>query len=487
MRKNLITGLILILGSSTMGQTKLTRDEILPALLTRYQYIERSEYNCNSAKTENLGGERRRPAATVNPFTFDTLFQTITSRVILTTEGLVKNGTAASVTFAEASKKLSINKSWRPKNSKETYLNVGFTAENATSKLFEIYNKSGWVQGIGASFGGTKLTSRTLLFMEDACSRLTELRQQHMKSVICEYSELLKTDTTDISTKKDRYDKLNILTASVSDIINNCCENFNSLRLYDSLSAVLTNARRLYGKAYRDEKGIYGLDTLIREDITAFEKKNFKDHGFKLHWLNYGLNLNFKALSIYDTAVRRLADVKKKNFIRITANVTYNFARESARSKGILYFSIGLTVGNTNYLEEILPSEISILKEANAPTSSEIKETFNALVLKDYNTLKKDYGVTTIPMTLDYFFGKERFFGLELQADYKYKFNIPDNVPANHSFSVKGGLLFSFEGKEKLSTTTFGIIAAFNNIPVNDISAKDRFTLGVRVGIPFNF
>ena len=229
------------------------------------------------------------------------------------------------------------------------------------------------------------------------------------------------------------------------------------------------------------------LTDIYEKDVSDFEIANFPNLGYKVKWINWSASGGLKRFTIYDTAVVNLAQIKKKNLPRFTITGSYNMFRESAKDR-ITYLAGEASAGNTNYLEEILPGEITQLKSSTTPDI--IKEDYEALVIKDYETLKKWYGYVSFGGVFNYFPGKigklGRFLGIELAASTKHKFFVPEGVNARDVFSCRGGLLFTFED-DKVAKTSIGIIAALTDIPYNDITSKDRFSVSVRIGVPFNY
>lgn len=447
-------------------------------MIHKFQTRE-SAYVCNAAAVSKEVKGSTPPANAVSSGTFDSLFIPIVSKVIVNNEDLVKNGNAASLSFSDATKKLSINYSWQKKNS-SWFHNVGINAEGASDNFFELYNKNGWQHGIGATYGVTiPLKTRSIFFLPSNCQELLEKRRLHFKGLIGKYHKALMIDQKVLHTRLEKY------RAGI-DLINDNADKIHQ----DVLSTFSTEAE--FKQAVSDSALLKSLltssqtrDDLLTTDIVDFEKKNFSGFGYSVRWVNMGAGFNLKTFNIFDTAVRRLAEVKKQDTYRWKLFGNFNYMKVSAH-KWLFYYSAGITIGNMNMLEELLPDDIETLKNEDPQSSTVVTKEFQAIVVKDYDQLKKNYIYINPGFTANYFFAPKRIIGLELRADTKLKAFVRDDVNARHTFTIKGGLLFSFNGEEQLTKTTFGLIASFNDIPYNDLSAKDRFIFGLRIGVPFN-
>jgi hypothetical protein len=444
------------------------------SLMNSFHRLDR-DYNCEKKDGDSTG------AKAIQSSSFDSLFKVITSRVIVNNEDLTKNGKGAALSFTEMTKKLSLNYSWLKKSG--DMFNIGFSAESASDNFFELYGKKDWSQGMGFSFSLTKEVgkgNRSIFFYPSVCIELDSLRKEEYSHIIAKYVSLLQGDTTALK------NSIVLRRLVIDSLERGVLSDPGNLKFaisktdYDKMVKELELLRKF--KLAGTSQRFY--DSLARVEVMEFEKGHGAKLGFSLSWINIGGGFDFKTFNIYDTAVVALASVKKKDAYRGTFSLNYNHMEEWA-NKSLFYWSGGLKLGNTDYLEELLPDEVSTLKSTVA--GSDIKETYNALVLKDYAALKKNYGFIGFSAIGNFFFGPSRFIGFELKSDTKFKVFTPEGINARHTFSLSGGLLFSFEGKDKLAKTTFGFIASGNNIPFKDPTIKDRFSFGIRIGVPFNF
>lgn len=415
---------------------------------------------------------------------FDSLYYAASSRVLSSSQDFIKNGRAANLDFNEALKRLTINYSWRTQEKGKYIWSAGFTAEDASRKLFQIYGKDGWKQGFAFNLGlAYPVGKQTIYFFKKDCEDLRLKRQAVYQKLLQEYTGILNTDESTIQKRKEKLDSFSIHTLNeYNDFQVTISENEKRIL---QLKPWLTNYNS-------DPKSKNRIDSITKKAIKNFEAANFQKFGFRIHWINWNISGGLKTYSIYDTGVVRVAKIEKKNLPRFTGNFTYNIFQESA-GKDILYFAFEVSAGNTNYLEEILPAEVSILKSVSGNTT--FKEDYDALVVKDYYRLKQNYAFVSTGFLLNYFPGKiiekdvpklRRFIGFEIAGNIKLKAGEPSGVTARDVFSLRGGLLFNFEN-DKISKTTFGVIATLTDIPFNDITSKDRFGIGIRIGVPFNY
>jgi hypothetical protein len=458
----------------------VTKEKLLDELLSSMKAYE-DQFNCN--KDANV-----KEAKVVSDPTFDSVYKLASSRILTSSQDFIKNGRAAALDFNEATKKLTINYSWKESNN---IWNAGLVAEEGSKKLFEIFGKKGWKEGFTFNFGkAIPVLNRSILFMPTDCELLRKERKKHYFKLLDSYAKVLATSPKAIdelrskTVKWDQFNLQNIGTytdapAIVLESEAKLLEQWDTLQHYLSDPSYLKYVNNIYLK-----------------DVSNFEVLSFKNFGYKLHWFNWNIALGLKRFTIYDTAVINLASIKKRNLGRITATGSYNFFQESAdknltkelTNKSITYFLGEVSVGNTNYLEEMLPSEITDLKSTTTPLV--VKDDYEALILKNYERLKKNYLFVNPGVVVNYFPGTigklGRFLGFEFAASTKLKFLVPKGVDAKDVFSVRGGLLFTFES-EKVAKTTFGLIASLSDIPFNDITSKDRFGVNIRIGVPFNY
>lgn len=471
----------LLLMPTLMALAQLNNTQLMDNLLQSMQNFEK-QYLCIKTPAQK--------AKVVSNIAFDSAYFLASSRILTTSQDLVKNGKTASLDFNEPLKKLSISYSWKndPLVKKGNIWTAGFSAEEASKKLFEIWGKKGWKEGFTFSLGqAIPVGKASLLFMPTPCAALKDKRILYYTQLLREYQEILQTPAPTIAALQARKTASNALTGPAFDALTNAAaataipltekekkllEQWEKLNALKTLPFAPANAQNLY-----------------EQSVADFEIANFKSFGFKVKWINWGITAGLKRFTIYDTAVVALAGLTKKSLPRFTASVSRNFFREAASNQSILYTALDASIGNTNYLEEILPAEIGVLK-ATAP-GVEIKEEYDALVLKNYDALKKNYAFVSFGALINYFPGKigkweGRFLGFELAGNTKLKTFVPEGINARNLFTIKGGLLFTFE-KEKAAKTTFGIIAALTDIPFNDLTIKDRFGIALRIGVPFNY
>jgi len=480
MKKVFLLLTVFLLPFFVIAQRPISKDSLLNLLVDSIKKFE-DQYNCNSGKkVENRAG---KPSKIVSESSFDSVYKKASLRILTSSQDLIKNGKAVALDFNEALKKFGINYNWSGRN--KNIWNAGFSAEDAGSSTFHIFSKDSWKEGFSFNVGqAIPLFKKTILFLTSDCDSLSKARNVFYAQLLKKYEKVLNTDPATIKDIEGRIAALkgfdiqsangyNTIPSVVTDDEIKLVKEYQRLDSFIKFSQTRNNFLVLYDQPVRD-----------------FEVANLTNFGYRVHWFNWNISPGIRRFTVYDTAVVRLAKISKKGLVRIAATGTYNFFRESAH-KRITYFSFEVSAGNTNYLEEILPTEISDLKDTLGNIS--LKKDNSALVLKDYDKLRQNYGFAGLgfvynyfPAQLPFFKKMKRFVGFEFAGSTKVKFLEPSTVTARDLFSVRGGLLFTFESNS-IAKTTIGIIASLTDVPYNDLTSKDRFTVGIRIGVPFNY
>jgi hypothetical protein len=275
--------------------------------IRQHYWAEEMAYNCEKDEVSGL------KARAINSASFDSLFKVIVSRVVVNSEDLVRNGKAVNVSFTELTKKISLNYNWEYPKGEEKYLNFGFNAENASSSFFEFVGKDGYTQGWGISGSRTRqLGKRTIYFMPDACSTLQVNRKKEFVTLLSRYDSLLALapqTLADLRTRVAIYERRTITNMSTTqNILDSVAASFPNEQEYKKAKDILNRRDSLDKYSKPDSVGRYHFEEVYTADLVAFEKTNFKEYGFGINWVNYGLAADFKTFSIYDTAAVRLAE-----------------------------------------------------------------------------------------------------------------------------------------------------------------------------------
>jgi hypothetical protein len=480
MRKILVLFLGMLLSALANAQTN---DSLLSRIIQSMQMYE-SNYRCKDTTIITPGDTTKLKANAISDGAFKTLYSNASNRILGLSDDFIKNGKGATLEFNEALKKITINHSWKSKKWDNYINNFGFTGEEASKKFFEFFGKKGWKDGFQFSFGGaiSLKSKRKLYFFPDGCDDLKKKRERYYSDLLSEYEITLNIDDEYLSSLKARdslYKSTSIFRLpSQSNFVTKLTEEEEKvLRLRDTLESLKSSG------------SLEKYKTLYEDSIAKFEERNFKDYGYSVSWLNWGITGGLVRFSTFDTTVSRIVDLKKKHLPRYTINVSYNLFAEFA-NKTIFYFSVLGTGGNTNFLDELLPSEITEIKSQNQQGTSFVKEDYDALIIQDYDRLKSQYIYTSLSLVLSAYpgnwFSKARFLGFEGGASIRTKHLVPENVAARDLINLHAGLLFTFE-KDKIAKTTIALLARVTDMPTKGTSAKDYFNVGLRIGVPFNY
>jgi len=468
------------LSAVSYSQRALTASDT--ALLeSLYQNMRAYESQFYCGEKDSITGNNVKARVVGDP-AFDSLYNLASSRILTSSQDLIRNGKAAALDFNESLKRLTINYTWK-ENGTSRMWNAGFIAEESSKKLFELFGKKGWKEGFSFNFGvAVPICARTILFLSKDCDTLRELRSKQYLVLLRNYAKVLATDRCQIDDIRKRIQALHNFNLNM--LLSNTSTYKATPETVTDAELKLLASWDMLRSANTDSLTLLNI---YRKEIADFEVTMFDKAGYRLHWFNFNVSGGLKRFTIYDTAVVRLASIDKKNLPRFTVTGSYSLFQEAARND-IFYFSFETVVGNTNYLEEIQPLEIMQLKSGSAPDI--VKEDYEALVVKDYDKLKKGYAFIAPGFVINYFPGAigkfKRFLGIEIGGSTRYKVFVPDGVNARNVFSCRGGLLFTFE-RDKVAKTTFGVIASLTDIPFKDVTVKDRFGVNIRIGVPFNY
>lgn len=479
MKKGSFLLVAFILSFSLFGQ-QLSPQQLIDSMLASMKRFE-AGYICRSYT--DINGVFHQ-ANTVSNGSFDSLYRRATNRILVSSQDVLTNGRAATLDFNESTKKIGVNYAWFREGG-NNILNVGFSAEDASSRFFSLFGKDGWRQGFTVNVGGaSKILAKTILFDPDTCDALKQKRQHIYGSILAKVDRIARIHSDTIAAwnaRKLAYQQFQIgnATGLASFPQPLTKQQTEDLALWNTIHALSVGPRT-------DTFG----QSVYKPEIESFEVANFKNFGYRVHWLNYGLNFGLKRFSIYDQSLISLAKIDKTNIVRYGASLAYSLFQESS-SGHIFYLSADGAINNTNFLEEILPVQIDTLRTQLPSTANELVAGADALVVDQLSRYKKEYALATLGVVTNYFpsFGRgQRLIGGEFAFSTKLKFGNPKDLPARDLFTVRAGILFVYE-KAKLAKTTLGLIAEFRDVQYQGkkTSIDDTFSIGLRLGVPFNY
>lgn len=473
MRTKLLLPLLLFIAGPAVSQTAADKQN-LSKFNDQFQ-ANLSSYVCSPAKS---GGTT---AKIISSGAFDTAFVSVFGKVIFGNNELVKQGSAGSFSLNQFESKFGISFSFAHNKKKLTggYHTVGFNAVNS-SKNFNLYSADEWQRGYSLSYTFTKPFKKGIFFNTEDCKELVKKRKVARVLWLREIKAIMLTDINKIDQDLQAAENLSLYTPGTSG--DNIIREIESSPIKDKIS--LDKIR----KARADKEY---LDLVVADDkklkayadsiVTKFDRENFSVYKYHFWWMNYSFKPEYKGIKIYDTAAASLIGIRRKDFFRVSADISANYFRNAA---ALVYVQLGLAVKNTNYLEGKKPADLEDIL-VPIPNQPSIVKEGEAVIVDDYNKFKQQFLLLNPYAGGNIFVGKKRILGFELFANYKLGFE-PDDVDYSDLFTIRTGLLFSMNGKTDMGKTTFGIIAQWEDVPVKGERVNDYFTLSVRMGIPFN-
>lgn len=456
-------------------------DSMLLQNLLKSMQKHESTFSC-TARDTIINGKKKNNTKYVSNKAFEILFKKTSNRILGVSSDVASNGKGATLEFNEALKKISVSHNWQRKNANRIN-NFGFVAEDASKKLFEIFGKSGWKDGFQFSFGQLIPTAnKTIYFLDKNCLKHKKNRERYYSEILSEYQDALNMSESEVrglKLIKADYDSASVFNLKASETF--------PFPLSESQNRMLQRRKAI--DSLRGNTNIDAYEKLFIDSLDNFDINNAKNLGYHLKWFTWNVSAGLARFSVYDTAVIRVASVKKKSLPRVSALISWNQFQETAKGR-ILFYTIQGSAGNTNYLEEITPSEISYLKSFDPINQVEVKENYDVIILKDYEKLKKMYAFLSLSATGVWYpkciFGMGRFLGFEASASAKFKVLEGSDIPARDIFNAHAGFLFTFE-KEKIAKTTVAVLARLSNMPFESFIPKKYFNVGIRIGVPFNY
>ena len=416
----------------------------------------------------------------ISPSTFDSLFKPVYGKVMLGNSDFVNQGSAYALSVDEFKSNFTINYNWaKDKNNfAGNYFNIGFAA-SSSSKFVPVFSKNQWQQGLSLNFGVTHGFKNVIFYNPGEDYR--EKRNRFLVLSLKKTREFLLLDTNITQRKIQNIDSIKLTWPA-------------SASIYDSIAALTVKGTQDLRSAQTDlENSRYirsfdtnrnGLVKYVDSCYSAFEAAYFKKFYYSFWWFNIALQPEYKELSIYDTSAASIAAIKKKDYLRLGLQANINYARNA---HNLFLVQFGVLIGNSNYLEGRKSDNIEFLKTSNLTDSITISKNNDALVISDYEKYKKQFALISTTAGFNWFWGEKRMFGWELFYSSKIATFKSKNIPFYNLFTVRTGFLFSINGKDNIAKSTFGLIAKWEDVTYKKANLKDVFTLGIRIGIPFNF
>ena len=431
-------------------------------------------------------GTNKRTNQYVHPSALDSGIFNLFSTIGLNDANLIKAGTAGSITQDKDKSTLSFNYSNLSK-SKRYLLNFGIYA-NTNGGIGDIFSGNTWAKGAGITFGGTWLTSNnSRIYYQDSCIKLIEKRTQFSKILKRRYIEWLNS-----------YERLMQDSINAMLIINTELSNTNPQYTYQQLEEAYTSLEKTKKFLQEIRSKTIGIrstsnssnpdrtyDSIVTKDFIDFDLKNAPFTGYRLHWFSWDINFGVGSNKLYNDTLKTsdsLLHFRTSDYLRGRFGLSYNFSRFGPRV--LSYISIGLSIRNTNFLENRKIAEIPYIQFDSSINKITIKDN-EGKSLGSLTELKNSVIAWTPSIYASFFFGKKKAIGIEFNNQYSFFSNKPKDIAMKQQFTSTIGILFRVITKEELSKGTIGLVGGLINAEEDTHVWKQAFGVQLKVGVPF--
>ena len=465
----MIVGYCILISSSAFSQKPEDSDCLMNAYYSIANKII-SSYKCCTTCDNNITKKNKM----VLKRSLDTLFLPIFSTVVLDNNSLIQNGTAGSISQDADKGTISIN--YASSNFKKTrFYNYGVFTQNSGS-FIQFFSSSSWNTGVGLNLGLTQILPKNgQYFEQDDCEKLAYERKNIAAKLLLKYRQIINLDTADLLKRIDTIDNLLDITHKPVDAFFGSNINFNYM---DSIRRVYKDQLDEYTRLDDYAKAQENLES----DISEFEVKKKPFTGYWVHWVQFNLGYSNNTNKLYDSSILTspFIGILKKDYNRFRLSTSYNLTKN--KSKSLSFFTLGLALFNTNFLENKTIKDIPFIKSVN----NELKiNSPDGTVIGDFKDLTSNLWVFNPSIYVSSFFTKNKNFGFGFRADWKNVFVKPLSINYVNTFSSSLAFLFRVNADDALSKATIGLEAGFFDANVDTHVWKDFFSARVSIGVPF--
>lgn len=431
-------------------------------------------------------GTNKRTNQYIHPNALDSGIFSLFSTIVLNDADLIKNGTAGSITQDKDKSTLSFNYSSLSK-SKRYLQNFGLYA-NTIGGIGEIFSGNTWAKGAGLTIGGTWLNPyNTRLYEQKKCEELMKKRNQFSNILKRKYVEWINS-----------YEQLKLDSINAMLIINAEISNTNpqyTSQQIEKAYATLDSAKQLLEKIRVQTIGIQKLATMeeqsksyekiVSNDFIDFDIKNAPYTGYRLHWVTWDINFGVGSNKLYNDTLKTsdsLLQFRTRDYLRGRLGVSYNFSHSGPKT--LWFVSLGVSVKNTNFLEDRKITEIPYIQYDSSIKKITVKDN-EGKSLGSLAELKNSVIAWTPSIYASIFFGKKKAIGIEFNNQYSFFSNKPKDIVMKQQFTSTIGLLLRVNTKEEFSKGTIGLVGGLLNAEEDTHVWKQAFGVQLKVGVPF--
>lgn len=441
--------------------------------------------NFKSAAEKLLKEYDEKPETRItSPKTFRSIFSEVFSNIITGSNAVAKNSTA--LTYSQDKEIGSLGVNYAHFNDRQTIYNYGLVAQT-TGSVFNIYSSNNWNNGIGVSVGASSFFKNTLFFSREDSKVLAASREKFLNRLVMEYAQLLILRDE----LKIKYSSLQKEDVSFSVVRNSTGQIMSTAKYYDSLRIVYdlldSLDRRVnvltkeLAKGSPDYANFY--EEKLSTEIMNFELRTKKDWKYSIHWISGNISFGQSSSKIYnDTLIRDSVFIfDSKDFFRFRISGTYNYTRNNIY---LTYFSTGLSLYNTNYLEGRNLKQIPFVSYDTIRRRYAIFTDAKSVAgnVEDYKSR-----ILILAPSVNYavFFGSSKTVGIQLLGTVKFVVAKPSEIDYPHTFDGSAGVVFHIKKDEHVSKGTISAEAGLYNARFGTRIWNDAFALRLKVGIPF--
>lgn len=439
-------------------------------------------------KTESDGAPKE--AKSKNRFTtdeaFEHFFKPFLSNVLVSSNDLVENGTAASLVNDQDKGTLNINYTYIS-NSVHVWSGGVF----ATSKdgIFGIYTTDSWNSNIGFNVGYSYLFRKRAYFAEKHCDELKKKKIEHMNTVLKEYRTLAKS----YAEIKNERDKIFAILQDYETTINSSQKpysSFDEIKIKKEELKKLDSLINYYKTVYPKLSGCE-RENKIKENInkvfTHIDTSHAEYNGFSANWFSINVlvsnntikantdNLSDAAKAIYDP----------KDLGNYTFSLSFNRAYDTKRITYFLKMSGNISL--TNFLNHPTLTATPSLKYDSSQNIFELYNDAN-IKLGDYDQLESNI-VTLKPeiylVIFPHLWQLEKNIGIAFRTNLLEPIN-GSNVLYQSVFTATAGPVFRVVAKDGYSKGTVGVEMGAINARYGSRVLKEHFGAQLNIGLPFN-
>lgn len=470
----LLTSAVIILPAISQAQTLETKEDVIKAYFDTAKSLS-SKYYCDSTQAENNNGKK----IMVHPKAFNLLARSIFSNVIVGSNDLVQNTSAASFVQDEDKGTLNINYSYLKEN---IIYNAGVFAK-AKDGVFGIYTNNSWNSDIGFNTG-VSFAKAGQYFIAKDCEKLKVLRYHYLTQRVNSHILLIRNyNTTDLIKRKKEL--LNLIDLNAYDNVDTFEVKTADYKKYQEAlqktDSLLKELRRIYPKNITPKH----IDTTLVNEIVTFDTSN-KDlfRGYNVHW--FGISIALSNNTINASNENLPEEIKKdfsvKNLIKATLSLNYN--RAHLGKKAICFFKGGVDIGVTNALNHPSINKQPIIK---FDSSSSVYNIYSAddEFIAAYSDIKPNIITFNPNIYVSIFFLAEKNIGIDARMNIVTPIKA-STIVYESTFNITTGPIFRINAKDGYSKGTIGVEVGLMNAEFNSQVWDGHFGAKLKIGLPFN-